>query len=210
MIVYDFDQRTEAWEEQRRGKITASRISELISPARFNVSAQKRIDLAAKMAAEKLGIASPPPLPSWAMQRGTELEDEARKAYERETGRKISTVGFCQIKEDDNFGCSPDGFIINDDFEPIGLIEIKCPLNETAIKYVFKNEVPREYRLQLQFQLWVTGLFWVDFYVYSPDIPSLLIRVERDEEAIEMIANEVNELNQVVDSVIRRLKNGDV
>ena len=58
--------------------------------------------------------------------------------------------------------------------------------------YLAGGVVPREYRLQVQGQLWVTGRKWVDFMSFHPDLPPFVIRVEPDpamqaalDEAIE-------------------------
>ena len=61
-----------------------------------------------------------------------------------------------------------------------GLLELKCPAPKTHLLYLARNVLPRDYVLQVQGQLWVTGRGWVDFMSYCPNLPPFIVRVEPD------------------------------
>lgn len=117
-----------------------------------------------------------------AMARGTALEPEARAYYEFTTDRDVQEVGFV-LRDDGLVGCSPDGLVGND-----GGLEIKCALSSTHIGYLREKKVPTEYLPQVQGGMYVCECQWWDVLLYHPSLPSLVIRVERDEEYIKTLA----------------------
>jgi len=172
MRIIDCQQRSEEW-DRWRNRPTASEFGKFITPARGDYSAQATA-YAAKIVAKRLGVYVEPP-PSWAMERGTELEPSAKLAYTLQTGREIQDVGFVLPDNTDAFGCSPDGLVGDD-----GVIEIKCPLAETLIAYHAEGALPMEYRPQVQGSLLITGRAWCDFYVFHEELTPFLLRVEPD------------------------------
>lgn len=121
---------------------------------------------------------------SW-MQRGNELEGEACSFYE--FSREVA-VGHCGIITDDDgrYGASPDGLVGDD-----GLVEFKCPSPENHIRYMLWADVEKDYKVQLQGQLWVAQRQWTDICSYHPAMESVIVRVERDEEFIAALAAEM-------------------
>lgn len=118
------------------------------------------------------------------MERGTEMEGEARGWYAFETGRELSQVGFC-LRDDGKAGCSPDALVGDD-----GLAEFKVPALETHMAYVLsEGELVKEYGIQVQGQLWITERKWADLVSYNPVLPKVVVRVERDEDFIETLAD---------------------
>ena len=119
------------------------------------------------------------------VQRGNALEDEARRYYEQRTGFEVTQVGF--ITHDSGFGCSPDGLVYlfsdcADDPNKLSHgIEIKCPMNENAMRYLLDGDLPEEYKLQVHMSMAVTGLNRWDFLSYCPGEAQLLLTIERDE-----------------------------
>ena len=119
------------------------------------------------------------------VQRGNALEDEARRYYEQRTGYEVTQVGF--ITHDSGFGCSPDGLVYlfsdcaDDPNKLFHGIEIKCPMNENAMRYLLDGELPEEYKLQVHMSMAVTGLNRWDFLSYCPGEAQLLLTIERDE-----------------------------
>jgi hypothetical protein len=108
------------------------------------------------------------------MKRGTELEPEARLYYEMQTDEAVEEVGF--ICTDDGLrGCSPDGLV-----GEYGGLEIKVPAPHTHMEYLIKGRVPNDYIPQVQGCLMLTDREWWDFLSYSPGLPPILHRVERD------------------------------
>ena len=110
------------------------------------------------------------------MQRGNELEPEARRLYEFINEKAVEQVGFC-MTDDRRFGCSPDGFI--DDRK--GGLEIKCPRLETHIGYVMASKLPTAYKVQVHASMFVTGCKYWDFMSYAPEADPFILRVERDD-----------------------------
>lgn len=174
MIKFEVEQRSEAWYEARLGRITASQFSELMA-GETTASYQ---NLIAEIAGEILTGEVEESYSNAIMERGIELEPEAREYYETCFGVKVDQTGFCIPDEDDEFhnwvGISPDGLLEN------GLIEIKCPLIKTHLSYIEKNVLPTEYRWQVQGQLMVTGLAWCDFISYYPLLKPFIIRINPD------------------------------
>lgn len=112
--------------------------------------------------------------------RGQELEAQARKIYELQTGNHVRTVGFVTDESISKVGgASPDG-IVNDD----GLLEIKCFDDAKHFRATIEREVESKYRWQGQQQLLFTGRKWVDFALYNPSFREslVIIRMEADEE----------------------------
>ena len=184
MIILDHEQGTEAWHLARLGKPSASGFSKLItSTGKPSASAQGYIS---QLISERIMGAPQETFQNEHMARGTALEPEARETYEFITGNTVDEVGFI-LGDTEEYGCSPDGLIGED-----GGLEIKCPAPHTHVSYLRSpDRMPNKYWQQVQGCLWVTGRSWWDFFSYHPDMPHLLVRVERDEAYIEMLAGEV-------------------
>lgn len=136
-----------------------------------------------------------------AMERGNELEAEAREFYQFTNDVEVSQVAVAYKDENKDFLCSPDGLIGED-----GLIEIKCPLLPTHIEYLINNELPSKYFTQVQGQLFVTGRKWVDFMSYYPSIKPLIVRVERDEKFIKLLEVELSSFCTELVKLEKKLK----
>lgn len=125
---------------------------------------------------------STPMVDEWTGNRFTDFghafEDEACGSFEIETGYQTKKVGFVTLDGFEHFGCSPDRYVYDGD-KPIGVLEVKCkPLDHS--KMVIDGILPQEHRIQVHFQMAVTGLERAFFYAYSPDMQSLLIDVYAD------------------------------
>lgn len=119
------------------------------------------------------------------MERGTELEDEARDFYILQSDNEVQEVGL--IKSQNGLSsCSPDGLIGDD-----GGVEIKCPKANTQISYLLGNKIPAAYVPQVQGSMMITGRKWWDFVSYHPDMPTLIVRVKRDDEYIYLFQEEI-------------------
>jgi putative phage-type endonuclease len=174
MRILNHEQRSPEWFQARLGVPSASAFGRVITPGgKPSTQADGYLN---KLVAEILTGKSEYQEVNEAMQRGTDLEPEARQYYELIAG-PVQEVGFCI--HDDGFGCSPDGFVGED-----GLLEIKCPLAHTHVEYLIDDAIPGIYIPQVQGQLLVTGRKWCDFLSYHPDMKPLLVRVERDEKFI--------------------------
>jgi len=184
MIKVHIEQKSEAWFKLRLGRITGTRFAALM--AGESTAAYK--DLITDLAGEIITGAIEESYSNAVMERGTELEPEARKLYE-ELFDSVEEVGMCLRDEDDPLhewvGVSPDGLTAD------GLLEIKCPIRKTHLNYIEKDVFPNQYKWQVQGQLYVTGLPYCDFMSYYPGMKPFIIRVLPDEVMHEEITERI-------------------
>ena len=193
MRIVNCEQGTDEWFAARLGIPTASTFKDIITSTGKKASAfDRRMNT---LAAERLMGKPPENFTSEWMQRGTELEPQARSFYEFETGMEVDEVGICLL-DDGSAGASPDGLM-----GTRGL-EIKCPAPHTHVSYLAKRKVPTEYVPQVQGCMWICERDHWDFLSFHPDMPPLLITVDRDQEFIEKLASLVSELNERVEQTI--------
>lgn len=195
MIFNDVDQNSPEWLELRKGKFTASTFKDLF----MKETTQGYQDAIYKVAFERLTNESPESFSNEWMQRGHELESEARRWYELETFNKVHNGGFFEYNS--WIGASPDGLIGDD-----GLIEIKCPKYSTMMDYLIKKELPKAYYYQVHGQLLVTDRQWCDFVAYHPSLPKLILRIERDKEVDKEIFEKLFKAIKEVEQIINKLK----
>lgn len=179
MIILDCEQGSEEWFEARCGIPTASCFDKILtSTGKKSTQAKSyRYKLVAEyFTKEKVSAEQN----EW-MQRGVEMEAEARQYYEFMTSNKVQEVGLIYKNEDKLVSCSPDGLR-----EDRGL-EIKCPAPHTHVEYLLNDKLPTKYIMQVQGSMWVSGLDKWDFLSYHPAMPHLLITVEKDEALHEAL-----------------------
>ena len=196
------EQRTEEWFAARLGKVTASRVADVLAKIKSGESASRKnykMELVVQRLTNKVGES----FTNAAMEWGTEQEPFARMAYEAHTGTFVKEEGFVDHPTIEGFGCSPDGIVGE------GLIEIKCPNTATHIETVLENKAPSKYIPQMQCQMACTGAKWCDFVSFDPrtpdDLQLFVIRVERDDEYIAEMEKEVKLFLQEVDDLHKQL-----
>ena len=199
------EQGTPEWHALKIGKLSASRVADMLATVKTGESASRK-NLKADLIVERLTNQKTESFTSGAMNRGIETEPQARAAYEVKTGNFVDQIAFVDHPTIDMFGCSPDGLVDDD-----GLIEIKCPNSATHLEYLETQTIPKKYITQMQTQLCVTGRKWCDFVSFDPRLPEplnlLIIRVDRDDEYISMIEQEaIKFLQEVQDKVDNLLK----
>jgi putative phage-type endonuclease len=193
------EQRSDEWYKARLGRATASRFGDVLARTRSGYSAQRK-NYKAELAVEILTGSHADFFSSAAMQWGTDTEPVARLNYMLATGNQVEETGFW-VDDEIGAGASPDGFVGKD-----GLVEIKCPNTATHLETLERKEVPYQYKAQVQGQMWVTGRKWCDFVSYDPRLPEnaqmIIIHVERDEDYIKNLAEEVEQfMMEVVEQV---------
>ncbi len=199
MIILDHEQGTEEWLAARLGRPSASNFGKLITVSgKPSTSAVGYIN---QLIAERFVGKSEPFYVNDHMARGTELEPEAREAYEFITECNVTEHGFI-LDDSKEFGCSPDGFVETD-----GGLEIKCPAATTMVKYLRDPQaLVKAYYQQIQGCLWITDSQWWDAFAYHPEMPHVLVRVERDEEFITKLAVEVKAAVIEIKNQVEKLK----
>jgi putative phage-type endonuclease len=197
------EQGTDAWLQERCGKVTASRIADLMARTKTGWGAS-RANYAAQLVAERLTGCVSPSFTNAAMIHGTETEPEARRAYEFFVDRDVQQVGFVPHPAIEMAGASPDGLVGDE-----GLLELKCPNTATHIETLLTGIIPDKYFKQMQFQMACTGRAWCDFASYDNRLPErmrlFVSRVGRDAEAIAEIEREVCTFIAEIDETVGKL-----
>lgn len=191
MIVVNVKQGTQEWLDARVGIITASHMSEIITPKTRKPSASMT-KCAYRILVEEIMGRSVNDASSGFMQRGTEMEDEARAWYAYDQQVEVQRVGLV-LRDDGKVGCSPDGLIGDH-----GGIEIKCPSAVVHMGFLLGDTSDNEYFSQIQANLWLCERAWWDFVSYCPGLPPVLVRFRRDEEFIAA-------MSACVDTLLERL-----
>lgn len=198
MEIFDFEQGSPDWFSARLGLVTASEFKTIIGvkkDAREKVTRQAYMR---KLAGE---ILTGEPMESYSngyMDRGKELEDEARSLYQFVHDAPIQKVGFIRsgLK-----GCSPDSLIGND-----GGLEIKVAIPHIQIERLERGELPSEHAAQVQGNIWIAEREWWDFASYCPKLPLFTVRVHRDENYIKQLSTAVDEFNTELAALVERIK----
>ena len=197
------EQGTPEWFAQRLGKVTASRIKDVMAKGKTG-EATTRATYRAQLVAERLSGKVAEGFTTASMKWGTDCEPLARAAYEAETGNLVTEVAMIEHPTIKMAGASPDGLIGKE-----GGIEVKCPETKTHIDTILSDKAPSEYVLQMQWQMACAGMKWVDFISFDPRMPSdmqlFVKRVERDEAKIAEIENEVKKFLTEVEQTIEKL-----
>jgi putative phage-type endonuclease len=179
---FEIDQGTDEWFAVRRGKITASAISRLLTASGKPASNDTSRGMVFQLLAERLTGESEPSYCNDDMMRGTMLEPYARDLYAKHYA-PVQECGFITATLNGvELGYSPDGLVGED-----GLIEIKSPRQKTHLQSLLTNEVPAQYISQVQTGLAVSGRSWCDFISYAPGLPLFVKRCVRDEITIAQL-----------------------
>jgi len=194
-------QRTEGWFEQRLGRFTASRISELLGVRGLGLTGE---GYAFEKACEIVfGKDEDEDFESYDMRRGTELEPFAFNLFKnRNEFIDVQEANFFPYGE--NAGASPDGLVGENE-----ILEIKCPRSKKFFKVVQSNEVDSKYYDQMQMQMLCTNSVACNYFNYiqfNGKEYGHLIRVERDEERIELIKARIEEATIIRDKFIEDIK----
>ena len=188
-IIETCEQGSIEWLSLRLGKITASRVKDVLTKGRGTSQSKTAESYMMELIAEILTGNSKPFFENDAMRWGTETEPQARAMYAVNNDFvDVKEVAF--VEHNEQVGISPDGLIGDD-----GLLEIKCPNTTTQLKRALSDDYSADYKAQIQMQLWVTEREWCDFLSFDPrldcDAGYLQQRVYRDEEYIEEMKTKV-------------------
>ncbi len=195
---------SEEWFAIRLGKVTASKIADLMAKTKTGYSAS-RANYMAQIIVERLTGQKQESFTNAAMQWGTDNEPQARAAYELETGLAVKEVGFVDHPTIKMSGASPDGLIGDD-----GQLEIKCPNTATHIDFLLTGDIEGKYIKQMQWQMACTGRSWCDFVSFDPRLPVNLqlkiVRVIRDNALISEMQIEVDMFLTEVENKVTKLE----
>lgn len=176
------EQGTEEWFRERLGKVTASRVSDVIAKTKTGGGAS-RANYMAELIAERLTGVPAEKYTNAAMQWGLDTEAEAATAYAFRANADLETIGFVPHPKIAMSGASPDRLV-----GKIGLAEIKCPNTSTHIDTLLGASIADKYVVQTQWQMACTGRKWTDWVSYDPRMPEnmrlFIKRINRDEGRI--------------------------
>lgn len=196
-------QGTPEWHAVRLGKVTASRVADVIARTKTGYGAS-RANYMAELICERLTGAAAERYTNAAMAWGTEHEPEARELYEFQTDAEVTQVGFAPHPRIAMTGASPDGLVGDD-----GMVEIKCPNTATHLETLEGQAVPAKYVTQMLWQMACTGRAWCDFVSFDPRLPAhmrlFVKRVHRDGARIVELEAEVGDFLSELNAKIARL-----
>ena len=198
------EQGSPEWFQMRLGKVTASRVADILAKTKTGPSASRQNYLIELAIQRTTGIIQESYSNS-AMEWGTQTEPQARVAYEVTTNNFVDKVAFIDHPSIKWFGCSPDGLVSDR-----GLLEIKCPNSATHWEYFKSKKPPQKYFIQMQAQIAVTNKDWCDFVSFDPRMPDrsqlLIVRIDRDEAFIAEMEAEIKKFLDEVEVEVNLMK----
>lgn len=198
------EQGSPEWFAERCGRVTASRVADVIARTKTGWGAS-RANYMAQLVAERLTGTVAETYTNAAMQWGTDMEPEARKTYEFFTNNTVEPAPFVAHRSIADTGASPDGYVGAD-----GLVEIKCPITATHIETLLAGSVAGKYITQIQWQLACTGRQWCDYVSFDPRMPATMStfikRVLRDDAMIASLEADVTDFLNELRLTVHRLR----
>lgn len=206
VVLHDVEQRSDEWFALRLGMPTASNFAKVMASGSDGEASKLRTRLLYDLAGEKVSGEPATSFVNDAMERGHEMEPDAREFYSFTRRVELTPIGFVTRKLARGLviGCSPDSLVGAD-----GALEIKTIIPALLIE---QSETPSKgtsrHRAQCQGTLLVTGRSWVDlmfFYRGMPVAPTY--RIERDEAYISDLRNALEVFDYDLRKLIERFKN---
>ncbi len=194
-------QGSDEWKAARLGKVTASRVADVVARTKTGWGAS-RANLMAMLICERLTGQSQDGYTNDAMRWGIETEPQARDAYAFWMDYDVEQVGFIDHPRIAMSGASPDGLIGDD-----GLVEIKCPSSATHIDFLLSGQIPDKYVKQMMWQMACTGREWVDYVSFDPRLPvDLRIKINRVYRVAKMIQDLENDVTSFLSEVDMKIQ----
>lgn len=202
------EQLSDEWFAQRLGKVTASRVKDVMAKTKSGPSATRK-NYMMELLCQRLTGAREEGFTNSAMQRGTELEPLARSAYEMYRDAVVTEAEFIIHPVHSQTGASPDGFVGEE-----GLIEVKCPNTAQHIACIQSGSYDKKYLYQMQHQMACTGRKWCDFVSFDDRLPEPLqlfvARVEREDNLINDMMDEIliflHELDKLEQEMLTKME----
>lgn len=199
MEIVECIQGSPEWISARAGHPTASCFSEIITPKTMKASSSAEKYMYTLAGERITGVKAESFKSQW-MERGTEMEDEARDLFQLIRGAEVRQVGLIYPDERHLYSCSPDGI-----FDDTGL-EVKCPSMAVHVGYLLSGKLPTDYICQVQGTMLITGFSYYWFMSYYPGLPPLIIRVERDDKFCAALKVALEDFCGELDRVEKRLR----
>ena len=199
IIIDDIPQNSPQWMALRLGIPTASNFGKILTATgKISDSREKYMK---QLAGETVSGRKEENYQSYRMQKGSEAEAESRRVYEMDNEIEIRQVAFVFKDERRMAGASPDGLI-----ETNGGFETKDAEFAVQIDRLFNGKMITSHVPQCQGGLYICEReYWI-FRSYCSGLPSLNIRIERDEKYIARLSEELERFCYELVVMIKRLK----
>lgn len=202
MIIIDcLEQGGEQWLVERAGKVTASCFHKILTATGAKTTGETRQKYLYQLAGERISGQPEETFKNEWMQRGNDLEPEARERFETDSGLFVAQVGMIYLDDRKVISASPDGLVGDES----GL-ELKCPKLSTHIGYLDSKRLPPAYKQQVQGCMWIANRQRWDFMSYHPLVHPFNITVERDDKYISTLRDAVEEFNAEVEALVERVR----
>jgi putative phage-type endonuclease len=202
--MHSMDQRSAEWFACRAGKVTASRIADVMARTKSGWGASRE-NYKAQLVIERLTGTVEPSYTNAAMQWGIDKEPEAREAYERHALVAVKEIGFVDHPTIPLAGASPDGLVGD-----VGMLEVKCPVQATHLSTLNGGGFADKYVKQALWQMACAEREWVDLMSFDPRWPDHLQmfvqRIERDDAAIKEIEDAVRQFQDEIEETVANLR----
>lgn len=185
------------WFACRAGIPTASKFAVVMAKG----EGKTRAEYMRKLAGEALTGEPSEQFSNIHTDRGRMMEDEARDTYAFVNAAELKRVGFIRCG---NRGASPDSLLGSQ-----GGLEVKTALPHIQIDRLERKRLPPEHKAQVQGNLWVADREYWDFVSYWPRLPTLQVRVFRDEAFIRTLSDEVDRFNDELAALVERIRKYD-
>lgn len=201
-------QGSDEWFAARIGKVTASRVKDVMATGRGGSPSATRKNYMMELLCERLSGETAPSFSTPAIRRGIALEPVARGMYEMDSPHDVKEVGLIDHPSILMFGASPDGIVILP--EAKGGIEIKCPNTAQHVAVIQSGKHDPQYEWQMLAQMACAELEWVDFVSYDDRLPAPLdyvcCRFERDDRRITEMEREIIAFLEELDALEKEMR----
>jgi putative phage-type endonuclease len=198
------EQGTAEWHALRCGKVTASRVADIIRKTKSGTSATRERYMGELIAERLTGNVDTSGFKSADMERGNIVEADAASAFEFFRDVTLDRVAFVNHPTVGMSGASPDRLLGSS-----GLVEIKCPATHTHVATLLSEKIPADYLTQMHWQMACTEREFCEFVSFDPHLPAEMQmwtkRIERDDARIAELEVAVTEFIAELDDRIGRL-----
>jgi len=201
-------QGSDEWFAARMGKISASRLNDIMKKTKYGESTYKtraRMELAIERLTGKPAGST---FMNQAMHDGVEREPDARTLFEAVTGKEVALCGSFNHPTIEMASASPDGLLRDEN----AVLEIKCPTPVTHAYNLLSKKMDKRYIYQIQWQMACCEADYGYFASYHPDYPKAQqlrwLKVDRDDKLISELEMVVRDFDVEIDNLVNDLKKG--
>ena len=196
------------WFAGRLGKVTASRLNDIMKKTKYGESTYKaraRMELAIERLTGKPAGST---FMNQAMHDGVEREPAARDLFELVTGKEVALCGSFNHPDIEMASASPDGLLRDEN----AVLEIKCPTAVTHAYNLLSKKMDKRYIYQIQWQMACCEADYGYFASYHPNYPKeqqlRWLKVDRDDKLITEVERVVRDFDVEIDNLVNDLKKG--